>query len=336
MRNAAAAVALSILFAKEARATGERTSSLAWVRLPGAETCIAAPALAQRVEERLGRKVFVGASDADITLEGTIGPQSPSGYRASLRVTDRDGKVLGTREVETRSAKCDAIDTKLALVVSVLIDPDAEEAPPPAPVPPPEPPPPQVVEKERVVVVHEPAPEAPREGWRAEIAIGGTGTVGLQPNVGLGFAPEVAIFPPSFFAVLVSGGVSLPTDVPAERGATIEGSLAHGAIAFCPLRLDRGALRGLACAGALVGALRSRGVGFDTTASSSSLTAGPTASGRVSYAFAGPVVAIFGAGVVVPLAHAELAYRTTSGESSVFRTAAVAGTADLGIGVQLP
>jgi hypothetical protein len=334
MRNSAtfAVVIAGLVAAADARAAEEkRTSSLAWVRLEGAEGCIAGTALARAVEERLGRKVFVSAADADITLEGSIGPAPPSGFRAKLRVTGRDGSTLGTREVETRSARCDAIDAKLALVVSVLIDPDAEGKPEPAPPPPA--PPPEVIERERVVVVEKPPPSDP---WRFELSLGAAGTLGLQPGVGLAFSPTVAILPPRFWGVLAGGGISLSTSADAERGAYVEASLAHGLLALCPLAGDRGRLRALACAGGFLGALRSRGVGFDTAQSSSSLTAGPLVTGRASFAIVGPLLVSVGAALLVPLTHAELTYRTTSGESTVFRTAAVAGMADLGIGVRLP
>src|SRR5262245_9058418 len=71
----AAAVALLVwialvAFAPAARA--QRTSSLGWVRLAGAEQCIATQQLAQRVEQRVGRAVFVSASQADLAIEGRV------------------------------------------------------------------------------------------------------------------------------------------------------------------------------------------------------------------------------------------------------------------------
>ncbi|HSO39071.1 MAG TPA: hypothetical protein VLT33_41375, partial [Labilithrix sp.] len=184
---------------------GKRTSSLAWVRLEGAESCIAGSALARSVEERLRRKVFVSASDADISVEGSIGPAPKSGFRAVLRVTARDGTVLGTRDVETRSTHCDAIDEKLSLIVSVLIDPDggAAEEPAPAPLAPP----PSVVERERVVVVHD-APPPPVERWRFALTVGATGLAGLQPGIGFGIGASAVLHPPHFWGVLLGGGLA--------------------------------------------------------------------------------------------------------------------------------
>jgi hypothetical protein len=337
----ASAFAAVVRLAPEARADeGKRTSSLAWVRLEGAESCVAGSALARRVEERLRRKVFVSASDADLSIEGSIGPLAGAGFRAVLRVTARDGTVLGTREVETRQARCDAIDEKLSLVVSVLIDPDGAAAAAPAEAPAPPLAAPTVVERDRVVIVHD-APPPPSERWRFELTVAATGLAGLQPGIGLGVAPSVMLHPPRFWSVLVGGGLaaSSSTDVvrdSAGAGASAEASLAHGVLAVCPLDATRGRLEAAACAGALVGALRSRGVGFDTTASTSALVAGPMASGRLTFTLASPLVATFAAALVVPLAQAEVGYRSAAGEGTLFRTSSVAGVGELGVGVQFP
>ena len=328
-----ATVALLAL-ARESRADeGKRTSSLAWVRLEGAESCIAGAALGRSVEERLRRKAFVSASDADISVEGSIGPAPKAGFRAVLRVTARDGTVLGTRDVETRSTRCDASDEKLSLIVSVLIDPDAgaaEEA-----VPPPLATPPSVVERERVVVVHD-APPPPVERWRFALTVGATGLAGLQPGIGFGIGASAVLHPPHFWGVLVGGGIAASSSTGTVRGASAEASLADGVLALCPLEATKGRLEAAACAGALVGALRSRGIGFDTTANTSSLVAGPLVSGRLTLAIAGPLVTTLAAELVVPLAHAEVGYRTAQGEGALFRTSSVAGIGALGVGVQFP
>jgi hypothetical protein len=332
--TALAAVA-GLASAGEARADeGKRTSSLAWVRLEGAEACIAGSALARRVEERLRRKVFVSAADADISVEGSIGRDPKGGFRAVLRVTARDGTVLGSRDVETRSPRCDAIDEKLALIVSVLIDPDPSDDEPAPDAAAPSPPPP-VVERERVVIVHDPAPTKVEE-WRFELTVAATGLAGLQPGVGLGLAPSVLLHPPRFWGVLIGGGFAASTTSDVVRGASAEASLADGVLALCPLDAAKGPVEATACAGALVGALRSRGVGFDTTASTSSVVAGPLAAGRVTLAIAGPAVAYLAANLVVPLAHAEIGYRTPAGEGTLFRTSSVAGVGELGVGVRFP
>ncbi len=328
-----AAAILFVLAPEPALAEGKRTSSLAWVRLDGSESCIAAPALARSVESRLGRKVFVSASEADITLEGTIGRAPDVGFLAHLRVTAKDGKVLGSRDVETRAASCDAIDEKLSLVISLLIDPDAslanEEAPTPTAAAP------TIIERERIVFVH----DEPRDvvvPWRFELTLAAMGTLGLQPDLGLAFAPSVLLTPPRFWGIRVGGGIAAPTSTEARSGARAEASLTYGSAALCPLHAASERFDAIACGGALLGALRGRGIGFDTTTTTSSLVAGPLALGRAALKLGGPFIGSVALTLVVPLAQAEIGYHSASDSNALFRTAAIAGMAELGIGLRLP
>ena len=66
-----AAAGLLVLLSPRS-AAAQRTSSLSWVRLEGADQCIGAQELARRVEERVGRRVFVSASQAELSLEGHV------------------------------------------------------------------------------------------------------------------------------------------------------------------------------------------------------------------------------------------------------------------------
>src|SRR5258708_255178 len=63
---------IAVTTTHDARASEEkgRTSSLSWLRMPGSDSCIATQALARSVEERLGRRVFVSAAEADVSVEG--------------------------------------------------------------------------------------------------------------------------------------------------------------------------------------------------------------------------------------------------------------------------
>ena len=253
------------------------------------------------------------------------------------RRSSRDGKVLGSREVQTRSTHCDAIDEKLSLVVSVLIDPDGDagvreaDEPPPAALPVP----PTVVERERVVVVHDAPPPAPQR-LRFELAVAAGGLAGLQPDVGAALVPSVLVAPPHFWPILLSGGIGASTTSDTVRGANANVSLAYGALALCPLEAERGRVRAMACAGVLVGALRSTGIGFDTTASASSLVAGPVLDGRVTLTIAGPLLALLAVDVVVPISRPEVGYTSPAGESTLFETGAVGAIGSLGLGVKLP
>lgn len=107
--------------------TGEpQASSLNWVRLEGAEPCITSRKLARKVEELLGRPVFVSAVESELSIEGFVkGLPNSSGWKARVMVSDARGTVLGTREVSTQEPDCSALDDLLVLVIALSIDPEA-------------------------------------------------------------------------------------------------------------------------------------------------------------------------------------------------------------------
>jgi hypothetical protein len=326
----------SLVVAPSTARASAATSSLAWVRLDGAESCIAATALARAVEDRLGRRVFVSASRADLTVEGFIGPLAPSGFRASIRVTDHEGTLIGSREVETRSTSCSAIDGKLALIVSLLIDPDAREATPARPAyseePAAAPPPP-------VDVVPPPAPAraaAPQLPWAFDITAGAAFISGFQPGVAVGAAASVVVVPPGFVPFHASALFTWPKASEVAPGAGVETSTSMLELAVCPLTAGRGRVSGAACVGGIVGVTRGRGVGLEGARAAVAAVGGPSASARLAVVVVGPLVAATSLGVQVPLAQAEIAYRTAGGENVAFRTSDVAGRADVTVGVRLP
>jgi hypothetical protein len=108
------------------RAFAQRTCSLSWVRIEGAEDCISTQSLAERVEQRLGRRVFVSASQADLSLEGRVERTSAKdAVVATLVVSDREGRVLGRRVLRVRGESCQPLEASLVLVIAIAIDPGA-------------------------------------------------------------------------------------------------------------------------------------------------------------------------------------------------------------------
>ncbi len=99
--------------------------ALNWVRLKGAESCISPQELAVKVEQRLGRDVFVSTAAAEFAVEGYIRPNKNGGWDAQLLVTNRDGDILGSRELNSDRAECGSMDDALALVIAVTLYPRA-------------------------------------------------------------------------------------------------------------------------------------------------------------------------------------------------------------------
>ncbi|HRH01182.1 MAG TPA: hypothetical protein PLR99_33325, partial [Polyangiaceae bacterium] len=106
----------------------KRTSTLGWLRLGGADACVATQPLARAVEERLGRTVFVSPADADVSVEGRI-ERRGQGFSATIVLRDAEGKALGTRTLERAEPRCEALTESLVLIIAVMIDPDAALAP---------------------------------------------------------------------------------------------------------------------------------------------------------------------------------------------------------------
>jgi hypothetical protein len=197
-------------------AGAQESSSLHWVRLPGAESCVGGHDLAQAVEDELGHAVLVSAADADLSVEGRVAPRDGGGFTATLAVSDRDGTRLGERSLDSEDPDCAAFTPALAVVIALLIDPDGEsergteEVAPPAPA-----------------QVHD-------EAWHL-ILEGGTGiAVGLAENPLWTLAGSVIVETPWLVAFEIGG-----------RLATIGGSggtdlvVAMGRLAACFVpRLD--------------------------------------------------------------------------------------------------
>ena len=205
-------------FAEQPARSG-RTSALSWVRLPGAEGCVGAPKLASAVEARLGRRVFVPPADAEISVEGTVAYRTDTKrFKATFRVADRAGAVLGVRDVEESVTSCDKLDDRFAFVLSVLIDPDAALGAPPAageatPLPPPEAPPPP-----KPLTEAPPSPAAttmtlpqPPEPWRWLAGADFGGAMGLVPDVGWVVSAGAVLTPPHWPGLRAKGSSYLPT-----------------------------------------------------------------------------------------------------------------------------
>ena len=121
-------------------------------RPPEAEVCFSTRALAQAVDERLGRRVVVSASDAELSVEASVvAVAEPPGWRATVVLRDVAGRSLGSREIGSDGPSCEALRAPLAVVIAVLVDPSqlsrrkparSRAAPPPAPFPQPHPQPP--------------------------------------------------------------------------------------------------------------------------------------------------------------------------------------------------
>jgi len=120
--SVAAALALASL---PAVATGDpvpATVRLAWVRGADADGCPDGAWLRDEVTRRLRRDPF--DDDGPRSIEALV-ERAPSGWRAVLRVRDREGTLLGERTLTREGDRCEPVVEASALAIALAVDPDA-------------------------------------------------------------------------------------------------------------------------------------------------------------------------------------------------------------------
>jgi len=346
---ASALVCALVCAPRSAEAAEEpRTSSLSWFRMPGAESCIPTQTLGRAVEHRLGRSVFVSASQADVSVEGRIEKREGGGaatWHAVLTLRDAAGATLGTRELERPEASCDAMSEPLALIIAVMIDPDAASRPPaatlaPLPTPTPTPAPSPAPAEAPLPAPAPPIPTRIKDVWHFEGTGSGTVSTGLAPELGIGATVEGVLYPPSA-PVGFRGYASLflPTTA-SQRGASAVMDMVYVGSAVCPaLRSKTGNL--MLCVGGQLGVLRShaetqnRGIEEKSMPLFNAVT-----EARFSLPLAAPVEIAGSVGGVLPIVRPTFRYTPLAGgpgaSENLHKVAAFGVTASLGVGFYFP
>ncbi len=308
-----------------AEPTAARSSSLSWIRLEGAESCVATQDLAREVEGRLGRNVFVSASQADVSVEGHIAPQKGApGFRAEITIRDNKGTLLGTREL-VHAGACAEMHEPLAFIIAVMIDPDAKLVDPKAP--PLDPPNTLPVEPQIPAVV----------SWRFDAAASGVAAFGLLPNVGFGVTAGGILEPPRFLALEGAGTIWFDGTTQAGNGK-LTFSLLSLSGGLCPLTFHSKRFHAYGCASAHIGLMRVRSTGFTVPkADNFSLFLAGALEARATVRIAGPISLRAGASFLVPVMRDRFTYSSNTGaEIEAFQMSPVAAIADVGFGVVFP
>jgi hypothetical protein len=317
--------------------------SLQWVRGAGAEACVDGRVLAERVETKLGRPVFAAAREAAWLVEGRV-ERTAAGFQATLRSYDDQGELLGSREVVSTQARCDELSETVAVVLAVMLDPEAggplSERPAPQapqaaqpqaePAPCPTAPPAQV---------DSPAapPEPPaRQRTRFEVSAFGRGAYGHLPSLagGAGVAFEAAFR--RFGGARLEGVAFAEREVALEAvpGAGTRVRVLYAGAQYCPLWRDHARLRISACAGLSGGALQHRGFGLAPgRADSLSPLLNATAGARVSLQLVRSLRLQVGTNLSVPLMRTLFEARLQDGtRAELFEQRAFAVELDVGLG----
>ncbi len=110
-----------------AHAQAAQRFSLNWVRQADAESCIASHGLATIVQNAFG-PVFVTPDQAELAIEGQVSRESEgasAAWHARIAVSDRQGSVLGVRELRSSEPSCSTLNAQIVLVIAMAIDPEA-------------------------------------------------------------------------------------------------------------------------------------------------------------------------------------------------------------------
>jgi hypothetical protein len=339
-------IAVALLVAPAIAHAEGRTSSLSWVRMPGADSCVATQDLARDVEERLGRTVFVSAAQADVSVEGHIEPNANGpGFHAVVSIRDAKGALLGTRELARPEKSCDEMRAPLALIIAVMIDPDAAMHPKPAPPPPPKPPEPTVITRTEKETVYVPVPTPPKvevparppAPWHVEVDADFVAAFELLPETGAGIAATLLVDPPHVPVIEVHGATFFDNGASADRGARGTFDLSYGGLGVCPLRLRLVNERFLihSCAAVDLGVMRVHATGFDTPDQNESrFFSALDLEIRAAVRVVGPLVFQIGVGGVFPFALDSYVFDRADGTKAVLFTqnqAAFVAGAGLGL-----
>ena len=333
--------------------------SFSWVRLPGAESCIAQAELAANVEARIGRPVFVRPSGALVLIEGRIAPDA-AGFEAVIAVSDPDGRLYGERELALAGADCRALDDMVALVIAVTLRGSASGIPLPQEVSaqlealfgdePSTLDPSTLPASPPAAVSSEPGRDQPvrasaatptqreRPVLGAGFDAGMTVATGLQPFGTL--APSARLYGSyrDLLALVFAGGLGIAQqDAVEDKRGTFELRLWYVAASGCVLP---GAVLGGTlelCARFAVGRVHADTDGFETNGEDEQYWSelGPEVSVRTP--LAGPLYARLGLGLPVRLSLPSFSYVNSEGDpATAFETARLGVLGELALGVALP
>ena len=341
----------------------ERGVALNWVRLAGAQTCVHPVELAQRVERRLGRRVFVRTSDAIVVIEGRVGPLAGGGFEMVLEVSDPNGTAYGSRELQVPEEDCGKLSELAALIIAVTIRHDGASSGLDLPA--------EVAAQLAALFADDPseldaadlpagptraatdhqasAPEAPTSEpgglpptaasppWHVRAEAAARLATGLQPRASFGPALRVSVARERWGSAELTGSFSFAQSeaAPAE---------ARGELRYQPWQLGLGlcweALRSQRvelqlCAEGALGSLSVESADFVLNGTSTRiyLELGAAVSGHVM--LWGPAYVQLRLGVPLRPIRPAFQYRTSAGEPrSAFSVAAVGLGAEAGLGVE--
>ncbi len=335
--------------------------ALNWVRVGGAESCMAARELADRIETRVGRVLFVPATEALLSVDGYVTEPEPGRFVAVIEVTRPDGQVIGRRKLEARGESCRVLDEAISLVIEVTLypdsqlvgpgipldrhtqealhalfgaesaDPDLKQLPVPEVRGAPEPAlAPATAAPPRVSA----PPESPQ--WRVAIDAGAASSLGSLPGVGFGGGAHLSVTPPDMWPIVLGGHLwsTARADVGGSAQADARFELAHVYLGACPGVLSWAADARI-CGALELGSLRVTPRGFEISAGAQQhLAVHALVGGLLRPAVSGVFHLRLGLWLGLPLIQRRFRFQALDGSSQdLFQTPQAGLRGEIGAGV---
>ncbi|HKP62872.1 MAG TPA: hypothetical protein VJV78_39325 [Polyangiales bacterium] len=114
----------TLIAARAHAAVAPPVPGINWVRLEGAEQCLSAPVLAQRVGDHVRALRFGAVDEAELFVDGWVRPAAQGGWDVHLEVSGPSGQVFGRRDMHFDGERCAVIDQGVALVIAVTLYPE--------------------------------------------------------------------------------------------------------------------------------------------------------------------------------------------------------------------
>lgn len=293
-------------------------ASLTWT-VPDDAACIERDAVAEEIEARIGRPVFVrdGAASVELRVEIVRDPRGRFGARIVMR--GAAGEDMGSRELLTQERACRGLDRALALMMAMMLERlEAEatlylpEEPPPPATPPPNP--------EAPANIAPPRPRAPatpprsRPTLRVEVGVGAW--AGALPELALALEVEAGL---DLQPLPLALSFSLVPNARAESDGR-GGDFTFGAatLALCPQLVDERPFDLALCALGTVGLYDARGFGLATNTRALRVLVAPGVAARASVVIADLLRLGLGIEISYAVARPRFVYDTSVSEASIF------------------
>jgi len=295
------------LCASTAAAREDASAYLEWPGVSDDPGCITRVDLEQRIEARMGRKVFVPKQRADIILEASAAAATDSRRLVSVTLRSQNGAFWGTRQIEV-NADCEALQDSLILMLSLTADIAKEEV-------------------ERRVQLDR----------RSRVSVGvqalASSVYGLLPSIALGPELALGVNSPLLGWLELSAALYPQKSLGSPQEAGFEAGLLT--LKSCPLALHGVDISVWACAALRGGYLNGKGYGFDASFERTEAIVSTGAALRGVWEVAYPFFLVSNVGADVAVQGAEFYYEQAGTRRAIFRTEPALFMVNIGFGLTL-